>query len=105
MTREETFEALEAAGAVAVTVEFAGGNDEGFAEDPITVDELGRARALHPRTDELARALQAPVYDEFGGFGGEFYVSGTLTWDVPSRRVTMDQSLGEMVYNESTREL
>lgn len=41
-----------------------------------------------PATDEevkLAKVLtvlEHPIYDRWGSFAGEFYVNGTLTWDV-----------------------
>lgn len=38
---------------------------------------------------DLAEALAAPVYDEYGGFSGGFSVAGSVRWDVASRRVTM----------------
>lgn len=31
---------------------------------------------------QVAQAIQAPIYDRYGSFAGEFYVDGTLTWDV-----------------------
>ena len=39
--------------------------------------------------EALAEALAAPVYDEYGGFSGDFSVAGSVRWDVASRRVTM----------------
>ncbi len=48
-----------------------------------------------PYTDEEARemalcdALAAPIDDEYGGFAGDFSVSGTLVWDVAAGTVTM----------------
>ena len=37
----------------------------------------------------LAQSLAAPIYDAYYGFAGEFYVEGTLVWDVAARRVSM----------------
>lgn len=33
---------------------------------------------------QLNEVLEAPIYDRWGSFAGEFYVDGTLTWDVAS---------------------
>lgn len=50
---------------------------------------------LRPKTDNemaetaLATALSEPVYARFGGFDGTAEISGTLTWNVASGRVTM----------------
>ena len=31
---------------------------------------------------KVAKVLEAPIYDRFGSFAGEFYVHGEVTWDV-----------------------
>ena len=55
------------------------------------VTEWDRDTGKHsnrPATDEEVRAtqlrevLEAPIYDRFGSFAGEFSVYGDLTWDV-----------------------
>lgn len=30
----------------------------------------------------IREVLEEPIYDRYGSFAGEFYVDGTLTWDV-----------------------
>lgn len=45
--------------------------------------------------DEIAVAkvvavLEAPIYDRWGSFAGEFYVQGTLTWDVTTGKHTLE---------------
>lgn len=30
----------------------------------------------------VREVLESPIYDRYGSFAGEFYVDGTLTWDV-----------------------
>ena len=38
------------------------------------------------------QALSQPVYDEYGGFAGEFEVEGRVVWDVPKGTVIMKGS-------------
>jgi hypothetical protein len=48
---------------------------------PATPDEV--------RAAEVNAILEAPIYDEYGSFAGEFSVYGTLTWDVATGRSEM----------------
>lgn len=41
---------------------------------PATPDEIIHANDID--------TLEAPIYDKFGSFAGEFYVDGVLVWDV-----------------------
>ena len=60
-------------------------------------------RPATPEEIEIARlrdALEAPIYEEYGGFAGEFYVDGTCTWDVAAGRSEMHGSYGHMTYDD-----
>ncbi len=57
---------------------------EGAGQRPATAAEIASA--------QLADCLEQPIYDEYGGFDGDFSVSGTLTWDVGAEKVTMTRS-------------
>jgi hypothetical protein len=46
----------------------------GWEDRPATAEEI--------RWANLARVLEAPIYERWGSFAGEFDVDGTLTWDV-----------------------
>lgn len=99
MTREEAFTALEEMGAVKAMVYFSGGHDEGGADRIDIVLGDGERKEMyeyswgdHKQTDEelrLAATLAEPVYDCYGGFAGEFSVSGTIEWSIPDRKVYM----------------
>jgi hypothetical protein len=88
VTRDQVFAVLRAHKLVTVTVTFSGGNDEGGADSIIGRDASNNEVDLDAAGD-LADALEAPVYDKYDGFTGEFYVNGTVTWDVVNRKVTM----------------
>lgn len=111
MTREQIWAALEGR-AAAVEVTFQGGNDEGGVEDIYFMDADGnqteRMQEYYPsgtwnpetKTMEysstassdqiLSFNLCKPVYDKYYSFAGEFYVNGTVTWDVLNKAVTMN---------------
>ena len=105
MTRAEVFGRLRELGAVAAVVPFHGGYDEGFTEDitlkdaggnPVAViheDYYGNAEEPFSKgANQLAEALSQPVYDEYGGFAGEFEVEGRVIWDVSEATVSMEGS-------------
>ena len=107
MTRAEVFERLRELGAVAAVVPFHGGNDEGFIEGITLKDAEGNAVAVihedyygnaeepFEGAHQLAEALSQPVYDEYGGFAGEFEVEGRVIWDVSGATVSMEGSEAE----------
>ena len=82
---------------------FHGGNDEGFTEDitlenadgsPVAViheDYYGTEEPFEG-AQELAEALSRPVYDEYGGFAGDFEVEGRVIWDVSRGTISMEGS-------------
>ncbi len=107
MTRAEVFGRLRELGAVTAVVPFNGGHDEGFVEGVtlrgaegsavavIHEDYYGEAEEPFEGAHRLAEALSRPVYDEYGGFAGEFEVEGRVVWDVSKATVTMEGSEAE----------
>ena len=104
MTRAEVFRRLRELGAVAAVVPFNGGHDEGFIEgitlrgaegDAVAViheDYYGEAEEIFEGAHRLAEALSRPVYDEYGGFAGDFEVEGRVIWDVSRGTISMEGS-------------
>jgi hypothetical protein len=117
MTDDETFDELEKRGAARAAVYFSGGNDEGGPDHAVLHDAdggiLDELDGLweHPRFDEglnrwvtepptpqrkrdhaLFHALAGPVYEEYGDFGGEPYVSGEVVRDAATRTVRIDST-------------
>lgn len=114
MDNAEVFEKLRERGAVKAVVEFSGGNDEGGADGIVLYDSdgerIGEVEGHHfggywdpekkrfvevfPAPEqrietELAEALESPVYEEYGGFAGDFSVSGRVTWGAETGKVSM----------------
>lgn len=48
------------------------------------------------RANECADLIEQPVYDRYYSFAGDFYVSGTVTYDVPAGTVNINGD--EQVY-------
>ncbi len=101
MTRKQVFAALVSRGASRAVVQFSGGNDEG-GPDSITLftrEEAlgtlptwpsGRESTAAEKADlELADALSAPVFEEYGTFAGDFDVTGEVIWDAGTQTVQM----------------
>lgn len=122
--KNKGYRALKKRDAVKVVIYFAGGHDDGSPESivltktdgtketikehyqPSTyVEGKGFVREPYPedvREDaELAEILVRPIYDRYGSFAGDFYVTGTCTWDVINRLVTVsDRTEVPSYYNE-----
>jgi hypothetical protein len=115
MTKDQVFVAITGRGADRVVAPFSGGHDEGGPDgirlmkggDVIGEINLwdegewvkGEGYRIKPDTPEnrqlkidgeLAEAICQPIHDRWGGFAGDFYVNGTVAWDVATREVTMD---------------
>jgi hypothetical protein len=108
MTREQVFNELTKRGVHTARVEFSGGSDEGHAEDIEFLDTQGNAMdhsvcVYYGPTcgvgndAALSEALQQPIYDQWGGFAGDFSVYGHCIWEVPERKVELDYSESEYV--------
>lgn len=134
LTREQAFAELRRRNITKVTVHFSGGNDEGGAESIVAVSADGAETDLlvnpevyqdwdtkkwvvgygdnaRPATEDeiaskqLAETLEAPVYHAYGGFAGDFSVSGTVTWDVATGKVVMAKRESVERYDESEDEV
>lgn len=56
-----------------------------WVQGPWEVYESGGKRPATPeeiKWAQVSTALEAPIYDRWGSFAGEFDVDGELTWDV-----------------------
>lgn len=128
LSRSEIFQRLQGLGAAKATVEFSGGGDEGGVDSitlydgegnelPVKVEENYSGSRWNPATSqyepvepdtpvqELATALGAPVYERYGSFAGEFYVSGTVDYDVPTGSVKLNKSERVESYEDSDEDL
>ena len=104
MQQLEVFDLMHQRGYAKVIVEFSGGNDDGDVDGITAYDVDGKPVArlqeehyygLGPKSLDtlLAEAVVQPVYDEYSSFAGEFFVHGTVTWDLETKEVNMDDHL------------
>lgn len=97
LTEADVFARLRDRGATRVEIQFSGGNDEGGADAIRLYDgekQIGDLPSWseYGATDPdsvLVEALTGPLYERWGGFGGDFYVHGTLTWDVTTAKTSI----------------
>ena len=123
MTRDGVFAALKSKGVSKVLVHYSGGNDEGGVNQIELFDANGEnigemqeyyggssiwdeatntwKPAEAPNDEQrLSEALCAPVYNKYGGFAGEYYVDGIVTWDVVNKKIN-DHGNEQVSHDES----
>ena len=113
------FYKLRKSGIAQAIVHYSGGNDDGGSEGITTIMEDGTTGEIkeHYLRGEyivgkgyvtpndypeevreeahLADILVAPVYRLWGTFAGDFYVSGEVTWDTKTEKITVNQDYQE----------
>lgn len=115
--KDRAFELLRKKGAIRAVCSYNGGNDEGgvdqitlffppTAEDEEPIQDLEvwycggytytadgtyqPASTARTEDQELSEILQGPVDEKYGTWAGDFSAYGTLTWDVATGEVVMD---------------
>ena len=91
----EVWEELQRRGATLAFVPFSGRAGIGGRIGTITLSRVEAGGLVDVERwgvgrDELAHALEAPVWDRFGSFAGQSWVRGTVTWELDRRRVVID---------------
>lgn len=93
--RNWIYRELDKIGVAKAIVCFDGGNDDGgvqsidyFDATGNKVKEIGFDESWedHRSSSTLEKELTKPIYDKYHTFCGDFYVSGTLTYDVCERK-------------------
>jgi hypothetical protein len=102
---DEVWEELERRAATVAIVPFSGRAGAGGRTGTITLgrlegDELVEVERWSGGRDELGYALEAPVWDRFGGFAGQPQVRGTVTWMLAERRVVIEGQRRDAAFEE-----
>ncbi|MGO9750782.1 MAG: hypothetical protein ACLP8S_30000 [Solirubrobacteraceae bacterium] len=102
---EAVWAELARLGATIAAVPFRGRAGRGGQIGTIVVSRLdGDERvdvAQCTLSDELAHALQAPVWERFGTFAGQPLIVGTVTWRTAERRVLIKGTRGSELFEEA----
>ena len=103
--RQAVWEELERRGAMIAVVPFSGRAGDGGRTGTITLsrvegDELVDVERWSGR-DELALALEGPVWDRYGRFVGHPWIRGTVTWMLADRRILIAGQRGGEAFEEA----
>lgn len=107
MSHKEIFDILKSHNIKSLIIKFSGGGDEGgidrilvkyFTGDSSKYRDLSE---LHELFDEVMReALEAPIWDEYCTFAGNFYVNGKLIWNTEDSSVKITGSESQKIYED-----
>ena len=99
------WEELERRGATIAVVPFSGRAGHGGTTGTITLSRLhgGELTAVERWSgrDELALALDGPVWDRYGQFAGHPRIRGTVTWTLADRCILIAGQRGGEAFEES----
>lgn len=122
-SRNKIWEILGSRNVTKVTIAFSGGNDEGYAENPVfhmadgSTQELvisswpqghwryGENGCVYTEDQLLYMSLEKPINDRYGTFAGEYEVSGELVWDVTLKKAVLDTNESETTWNNIVTEV
>jgi len=104
MGRSEVWEELARRGATIAVVPFSGRAGVGGRTDTIRLSRLEGDELVDVERwtfrDELAYALEAPVWDRYGTFAGHPLIRGTVTWTASDRLVVISGQRGGKGFEE-----
>ena len=104
VSRSSVWDELELRGATVAAVPFSGRAGQGGRTATIRLsllegeDLVDVARWMF--RDELAYALEAPIWDRYGTFAGHPLIQGTVTWTTCDRRVVIAGKRGGEPFEE-----
>jgi hypothetical protein len=98
------WEELGRRGAVIAVVPFSGRAGQRGKTGMITLSRLEGGELVDLERlsgcDELAFALEAPVWDRYAGFAGQPSIGGTVAWWVAERSIVIVGRRGEQAFEE-----
>lgn len=102
---QAVWEELERRGATIAVVPFSGRGGGGGSTGTITLGRLVGAELVDVERwsgrDELALALEGPVWDRYGSFAAHPWIRGTVTWILAERCVVIAGQRGGEGFEEA----
>ena len=97
-------EELECRGATVAVVPFSGRAGDGGTTGTITLSRLEGGELVDVERwsgcDELALALEGPVWDRYAQFGGHPWIRGWVTWSLSNRCIVIAGQRGGEAFEE-----
>jgi hypothetical protein len=104
LTLSAVWEELERRGAQIAIVPFSGRAGRGGEVGTIVLSRVCGGELADDKRwtwrDELAHALEAPVWDRYGSFAGQPAIRGTVTWTVADRQIAIAGKRGHEAFEE-----
>ena len=91
-------------GATVAVVPFSGGAGHGGTTGAITFSGFAGGELVVERwtgRDELALALEGPVWDRYGQFAGRPWIRGTVMWSLADRCILIAGERGGEAFEEA----
>jgi len=95
---KKLYKKLESMNISKVVVSYEGGNDDGSITGITYFDNSNNKisfSADDPMVEALEKELSNPIYDEYRSFCGDFFVNGTLTYNVSEQKELWDEDYYE----------
>jgi hypothetical protein len=93
------WEELERRGATIAIVPFSGRAGRGGDVGTIVLSRIDDGERWTGR-DQLAHALEAPIWDRYGTFAGQPSICGTVTWTLADRLIVIAGKRGGEAFEE-----
>ena len=104
MGHQAVWEELERRGATLAIVPFSGRAGEGGRTGAITLSRLEGDEFVDVERwtgrDELALALEGPVWDRYARFAGQPWIRGTVAWTLTDRSILIIGRRGDTGFEE-----
>lgn len=104
LTRQHIWDELDRRGATIAVAPFSGRAGRGGNVGTIVLSRVAGGELIDVERwtsrDELAYALEGPVWDRYGTFAGQPWIRASVIWTVEDRRVVIEGECGGIAFEE-----